>query len=134
MQFGGPHTKSHGVRSLSNHYHMQFDPEIGHDIFIICPIPCACAEFTYMLEKPSVRGFTPQQQPSYQPVINCTYWKALVSFNNWNIIKFPHKETTSEVFEDINQVVINGISDNMASFVKSGKYSAINEIDTTTMG
>ena len=87
-----------------------------------------------MIDKPWVRVFTPQQQPSYQPVINCTYWKVLVSFNNWNIIKFPHKETTSEVFEGINQVVINGISDNMASFVKSGKYSAINEIDTTTMG
>ena len=42
--------------------------------------------------------------------------------------------TSSETFDVIRQVVIDGISDNMASLVKSGKYGAINTIDTSTNG
>ena len=34
----------------------------------------------------------------------------------------------------MHQVVIYGISENMASLVKTGKYGAINAEDTTTLG
>ena len=44
------------------------------------------------------------------------------------------KSTSSETFDEIHQVVIDGISDNMASLVKSGKYGAINTTDTSTNG
>ena len=39
---------------------------------------------------------------------------------------------TNEAFDDIPQVVIDGISDNMASLVQSGKYGVINTSYTTT--
>ena len=42
------------------------------------------------------------------------------------------KSTPSETFDEINQVVLDGISDNMASLVESGKYGAIKTTDTTT--
>ena len=45
-----------------------------------------------------------------------------------------HKATTHEAFEDVNQIVFDGISDNVALLVQSGKYGAINTTDTTTMG
>ena len=70
-----------------------------------------------MLDKPWVNFFPPQQQYRYQPVVDFSYWTFLGSFNNWNIITLSHKATTSEDFEDINQVVLDGISDNMASFL-----------------
>ena len=44
------------------------------------------------------------------------------------------KSTSSETVDAIHQVVLDGISDNMASLVKSGKYGAINTTDTSTNG
>ena len=42
------------------------------------------------------------------------------------------KSTPFEAFEEIHQVVLDSISDNMASLVQPGKYGAINKSDTTT--
>ena len=113
---------------------MRFDPKLGHGIYKIRRIPCACTECTYMLYKTWIHGLTSQQQPSYQPVPDCTHWTVLGSFNNWNTITLSHKATTREDFEDVNQIVFDGISDNVALLVQSGKYGAINTTDTTTMG
>ena len=45
-----------------------------------------------------------------------------------------HKTTTSEAFEDIHQVVLDGISENMDSLVQPDKYGAINTTEKSTMG
>ena len=58
----------------------------------------------------------------------------LGSFNNWNIIKFTNKTTSSEYFDDVHKVVLDGISDNMSSLLQLGKYGDINSEDTTTIG
>ena len=79
-----------------------------------------------MLDKHWINALIPQQKPRYQPVTNCFYWTVLGSFKNWNIITFSHKATKSEAFEEINQAVLDDISENMASLVKFGKYGAIN--------
>ena len=63
-----------------------------------------------------------------------TYWPVIGSFNNWNIITLSNKDTKSEAFERIHQVVIDGISDNMALLVRYVKYGAINTTYSTTMG
>ena len=81
------------------HYHMRFDSKLVHATCTIRQIPCAYVECTYVLEKPWVHGSPPQQQTSYQPVTDFTYWSVLGSFNNWNIITFPQKDTTGEDFE-----------------------------------
>ena len=86
-----------------------------------------------MLDKPCIHGLTPRQQTRYQPVTDCSYLPVLVYFNNWNIITFSHKATTSESFEEIHQAVLDGIGDNMTSLVQSGKYEAINTTDTSTI-
>ena len=46
----------------------------------------------------------------------------------------PSKSTSSDTFDEIHQVFLDGISDNMASLVESGKYGSINKIDTSTNG
>ena len=56
------------------------------------------------------------------------------SYNNWNIIELTQKPTPFEAFYEINQVVLDGISDNMASLVQSGMYGAINIDNNTTNG
>ena len=53
------------------------------------------------------------------------------SYNNWNIIELTPKSTPFEAFDDIHKVVLDGISNNMASLVQSGMYGAINTYDTT---
>ena len=58
----------------------------------------------------------------------------IFSFNNWNIIIFSRKATTSEAFEDIHQVVLDGISDNMYFLVQYGKYGATNTKYSTIIG
>ena len=61
-------------------------------------------------------------------------WLVLGVINNWNIIELSSKSTSSETFYEIIQVVLDGVSDDMASLVKSGKYGAINTTDTSTNG
>ena len=52
-------------------------------------------------------------------VTKCTYWPVLGELNNWNIIEYLSKSTSSETFYEIHQVVLDGKSDNMASLVGS---------------
>ena len=58
----------------------------------------------------------------------------LGSLNNWNIINLTNKNTLSEDFDEVNQLVLDGISNNMSSLVHTGKYGAINTADTKTLG
>ena len=85
-----------------------------------------------MLDKPWISGIPSDQQERYKPVTKCTYWTVLGVFNNWNIIELSSKSTSSDTFDEIHQVVLDGIIDNMASLVESGKYGAINTTDTST--
>ena len=43
-----------------------------------------------------------------------------------------YKSATFDEFDEINEVVLDGISDNMASLVESGTYGSINTTDTST--
>ena len=72
------------------------------------------------------------QQPHYQPVVYCTYWSVLGNFNNWNTAQVKNK-TSIEEFDEVYKVVFDGISANVTLLVQTGKYGAINTVDTTTM-
>ena len=122
LPFCGPHSKPHGVRGLGKHYHLRFDPKLGMVKCAICRIPCACVHCTSMLDKPWISSISSEKQERYKPVTKCTYWPVLGAFNNWNIIELSSKSTSSETFDEIHQVVLDGISDNMAPLVESGKY------------
>ena len=56
------------------------------------------------------------------------------SYCKWNIIELTPKSTPFEAFDDIHKVVLDGISENMASLFQSGMYGTINTDDTTTNG
>ena len=49
-------------------------------------------------------------------------------FTKWKIVKSTNKITSNKDFDDINNTVLDVISDNMAYLVQIGKYG---EIDTT---
>ena len=87
-----------------------------------------------MLDKTCISGIPSDEQECYKPVTKCTYCPVLGYFNNWNIILLSQKSTPSDAFDEMHQVVLDGISDNMAALVESGKYGAINTTDTTTNG
>ena len=134
LSFSGPHSKPHGERGLSKHYHLRFDPKIG---MVLCEkfrIPCACVSCTSMIDKPWISGIPSDKQERYRLVTNCTYWSVLWSFNNWNIIEITQKSTSSDTFDEIHQVVLDGISENMASLFESGTYAAINTTVISTNG
>ena len=134
LQFCGTHPHPHCARGLIKHDHLRFGPKLVHGICTIRHIPYACVAFTKILYKHCISGKPSKKQSYYQPVTDCTYWPVLGSFNNWNSIHMSPKSTHSESFEEIHKVVIDRISDNMASLVQSGKYGAINTADTTTNG
>ena len=48
----GPHPNPHGTGGFSKHYHLRFDPKLGHSICAIRRIPCYCVACTSMLDKP----------------------------------------------------------------------------------
>ena len=87
-----------------------------------------------MLDKPWISGIPSDKQDRYKPVTKCTYWPLLGAFNNWKIIELSSKSTSSDKFDEIHQVFLDGISDHMASLVESSKYGAINTTDTSTNG
>ena len=130
----GPYPNPHGERGLSNNYHFSFDPKLVHGICAIRSIPCACVACTSMLDQTWVSGIPSKKQARYQPFTDCTYWPALGSYNNWNIIHLPPKSTPFEDFDEIHHVFLDDISDNMASLVQSGYYGVINTYYTTTNG
>ena len=82
LPFCGPHQKLRVARGLSKHYHLRFDPKLGHGICEIRCIPGACVACTSMLENPWIYGIPSKKQARYQPVTSCTYWPVLVSYNN----------------------------------------------------
>ena len=82
LPFCGSHPKPHGGRGLDNHYHLRFDPKLGHGICSIGLIPCACVAFISMLDKPWISGIKSTKQARNQPVTNCTYFSVLVPYNN----------------------------------------------------
>ena len=121
LSFCAPHSKPRCTRGLSKHYHLCFDTKLGMGICEICLIPCACVACTSMLDKPWISDITPNEQEHYKPVTECTYWPVLGYFNNWNIIHLSQKSNPSDTFDEIHQGVLDGISNNMASLVESGK-------------
>ena len=58
----------------------------------------------------------------------------LGSLNNWNIIHFSNKTTPSEDFDEVHQLVLDGISANISYIFQTGKYGTINEVDPKTLG
>ena len=87
-----------------------------------------------MLDQPWISGLQSTKQACYQPVINFTYWPVMGPYNNWNSIHLAPKSIPSEALDEIQQVVLDGISENMASLVQLGMYGAINTDDNTTNG
>ena len=79
-----------------------------------------------------IYGISSDKQERYKTVPKCTYWPVLGAFNNWNIIQLSSNLTSSDTFDEIHQVVLDGISDNMASLVESVTYGSINTKDTST--
>ena len=55
-------------------------------------------------------------------------------FNNWNITKLTNNGISSEDFDAINHIALDGISGNMDFLVQTGKYGAMNTIDTKKTG
>ena len=132
--FCGPLYKPHVTRGMNKHYHLRFYPKLGNGVCEIQNKTCACIACTSMIYKPWISGIPSYKQELYKPVTKCNYWPVLGPSNNWNIIQLSQKSTTYDPFDETHQVVLDGISDNMASLVEPGKYGAINTTDTTTSG
>ena len=56
--FCGPHKNPHVERGLSKHYHLRFDPKLGHGICAIRRIPCTRVGCTLMIDQPYIYGIT----------------------------------------------------------------------------
>ena len=134
LPFCGSHPKPHGARWLNKKYRLRFDPKLGHGICAILRIICAYVACAPILDKTWVYDIPSTKQVRCQPVTNFTYWPVLGSYNNWNIIDLTPKPIHFEAFDEINKVVLDWISENMASLLQYVKYGAINTDDTTTDG
>ena len=51
LPFCCPHSKPHGARGWSKHYHLSFDPKLGNVVCAILSIPCECVACTSMIDK-----------------------------------------------------------------------------------
>ena len=88
----GPHNKPPGVRGLGKHYHIHFNPKLGHGTCEINHIPFyVCNQCTYMIDQSWTPSVSENQQQLYQPAKDCTYWPILGYYNNCNIIQLSHK-------------------------------------------
>ena len=108
--------------------------KLGHGIYAIIRIPCYCVGCTLILDKPWIYGIPSTKEARYQHFTNCTYWPVLGSYNNWNIIDLTPKSIIFEAFDEIHKVVLDGISEDVASLFQSGMYGTIKTYGTTTNG
>ena len=118
LPFFVSHPKPHGARGLGKHYHLRFDPNLGHSICAIRGIPCACVTCTSIIDKHCISCIHSTKQARYQPVTNCTYWPVLVTYNNWTVIEITPKSIPFEEFYEIYWVFIDVISENVPSLVQ----------------
>ena len=51
LKFLGTHNKQHDVRGLVKHNQVYFDTKLGHSIYAIRRIPCACTSCTSILDQ-----------------------------------------------------------------------------------
>ena len=86
------------------------------------------------MDKTCTYGVYPTKQPRCQPIEDWTYWPVLGSINNCNTIHLTNKTKSSQYFGVVHKVVVDGISENMASLLQLLKYSAIDAADPTTIG
>ena len=98
---------------MSKHYHLSFYTKLGMGVCVICRIRCVCVSCTSILDKPWISGISSDKKEHYKHVTKCTGWPVLGAFNYCNIIQFSSKSTSSDTFDEIDQVVLGGISDNM---------------------
>ena len=126
--FCGPHSKPHYARGPSKHYHLRFDPKLGNGVCAIFHIICACVACTSILDKPWIYGIPSNKKEHYKPVTKCNFWLVLGPFKNWNIILLSHNSTPYDAFDEIHQVVLDGISDNMALLVQSQLCLSVTEL------
>ena len=70
LPFCGPHSKPHGPRGMSKHYHLRFDQKLGNGVCAILRIPCACVSCTSMIEKTCVSGITSDKQEHHKTFTN----------------------------------------------------------------
>ena len=66
LTFFVPHEKSHGVRGLIKHYHLQLEPKLDNGKCAIKRIPCACNVCTNMSDKHWAIVVELIDQPRYQ--------------------------------------------------------------------
>ena len=62
LTFSVPHSKPHGARGLSKHYHLRFYPKLDNGACAIIRIPCACVSYTSMLDKPWISGIPSEKR------------------------------------------------------------------------
>ena len=86
---------------------------------------CVYISCTTILENPWEYSVDPNIHPRYQPIVDYTYEPVLGSLNTWSIIQFTNKIIDHGDFDEVHKVVIDSISDNMASLAQVGKYGAI---------
>ena len=84
-----------------------------------------------MLDKPWISGIQSTKQARYQPASIFTYWPVMGPYNNWTIIYLTPKSIPSEAFDQIHQVVLDRLSENVASLYQFGMYGAIKTDETT---
>ena len=70
-----------------------------------------------MLDKPWSSGVSHTKQPCYQIVFDFKYWPMLGYFKKSTIIKLTYKNTSSEYFDEIHNIFLDGISEDMDSLV-----------------
>ena len=86
-----------------------------------------------MLDKPRGCGFDPTKKTCCQPVVDCTYWPLLGSSIAGTLFNLQIKQYHKD-FDEVHNLVLDGISENMSSLLQVGKYGAIDAVYPTTMG
>ena len=109
-------------------------PMLGKGKCEIIPIAGACLPWTNNMDAQWFTCNRDVEHPRYWRVDNVVYVSNIGSFNEWKPVTFDNSSTTEEEFDDINQVIIDGISYKIWSFVTRGYFGTVSNDNTKKDG
>lgn len=125
----GPHN------GIMGHYNIRADPDLPHWCVVVRRIPCACTGCRAQLKQQWDSKLPFQEQPRYKASTDCQMYKIFEGLNDWKLIRLVDtKDSDIDLNDEVHELVLEGITERLATRVEAGGYGAVSTDDPEADG